>query len=221
MFIRRVAGFLVLSAVLSAATAAPAAFSADLYFGDAAGNRLGGPTNVLEVQSTQAVIELVLWDNQVYEGAGADFIQWVHLNFSASDVAALDPIAHWTWDPALIAQLKADGSVGAPDAIGKQDDDPLSLWQPASPVRIGGLSIPTPPHSLTGNNDYLLSLKGGDPNPNDPKTTVIWADMFHPAAESLGNMTLRDLTIRVAPEPATLALLGVGAAVSLVRRKRG
>jgi len=220
MSVRGVASFVVLSAVMSIAGAAHGAFSADLYFGDAAGNRLGGPTNVLEVQSTQAVVELVLWDNQVYGGAGEDFIQWVHLNFSASDVAALDPIAHWTWDPALVAELKADGGVGAPGAIGKQDDDPTALWRPASPVRIGSLSIPTPPHSPTGNNDYLLSLRGGDPNPNDPKVTVIWADMFHPAAESLGNMTLQDLTIRVAPEPATLALLGVGAAASLARRKR-
>lgn len=185
MSVRGVAGVVVRSAVLSLASAAHAAFSADLYFGDTVGNRLGGPTNVLEVQSTQPVIELVLWDNQVYGGAGADFIQWVHLNFSASDMAALDPISHWTWDANLLTQLKAEGSLGAPYAIGKQDDDPLSLWQPASPVRIGSLSIPTPAHVEGGNNDHLLSLKGGDPNPNDPKITLIMADMYTAAAESL------------------------------------
>ncbi len=216
MFAHRAAGLTVLFAVLVLAGAAYADFSADLYFADSGGNVLGG---LLQVPDTQPTIELVLWDNQVYGGAGADFIQWVHLNFSASDTAGLNPVAHWTWDAGLLGQLNVDGGVGTATDIGKQDTDGLVLWMPASPVRIGSLSIPTPAYVNGGNNDHLLSLKGGVPDPINPTVTWIYADLATAAAEVLGNMTLHDLTIRVAPEPATMALLGLGAAVALVRRK--
>jgi hypothetical protein len=215
MFARRAASLAVFSAVLVLGSAAYADFTAALYFTDAGGNPVGG---LLEVADTQPTIELVLWDNQVYGGAGADFIQWVHLNFSASDVAALNPVAHWTWDPGLLGQLDTDGGVGVANAIGKQDGKPDVLWRPASPVRIGSLSIPTPALLPGGNNDHLLSLKGGDFAQGT--VTFVMADMTAVAAESFGTMTLQDLTIRVAPEPATIALVGLGAAMALLRRKR-
>jgi len=217
MFARRAAGLAVFSAVLVLGSAAYADFSADLYFTDAGGNPVGG---LLEVPDAQPTIELVLWDNQVYSGTpGADFIQWVHLNFSASDTASLNPVAHWTWDPTLLVQLEMDGGLGAANAIGRINQD-ATPWRPASPVRIGSLSIPTPAYVTGGDNDHLLSLKGGIAGLTE---TLVVDDGFVPAgiaAGSLGNLASQDLTIRVAPEPATMALLGLGAAMALLRRKR-
>ncbi len=219
MFARKIAGFVVLAAVLLVGSAAYADFSSDLYWGDAAGNRLGGLTDTIVVPETQATVDLVLWDNQVYGGPGADYIQWVHLNFAHSDIATLNPIAHWTWDAALLGQLNVDGGLGTGTDIGKQDTDGLVLWMPASPVRIGSLAIPTPAYVNGGDNDHLLSLKtraGDDPN----AVTWVYADLATVAAEVLGNLALQDLTVRITPEPATLVLLGLGAAMTLIRRKR-
>ena len=218
MSARRIAGLAVLSAVLLAGSTACADFGADLYWGDDAGNRLGGLTDTIVVPQAQPTTGLVLWDNQTYGSIfGTDYIEWVHLNFSASDVAALNPVGHWTWDPTLLARLEMDGGLGAANAIGRISLNPLGPWRPASPVRIGSLSIPTPAYVEGGDNDHLLSLKGGDPLQDN--VTFMFADDSTAAAEVLGNMTLHDLTIRVLPEPATMALLGLGAAAALLRRK--
>jgi hypothetical protein len=217
MFARRIAGLAVLAVVLSVGSSAFADFTADLYFTDTAGNPVGG---LLEVPETQATVELVLWDNQVYGSVpGTDYIQWVHLNFSTSDVAALDPVGHWTWDPTLLGQLGGPGGTGGGNEIGQQDSNPDELWRPTSPVRIGSLSIPTPAYVMGGDNDYLLSLKGGTPNITE---TFVVAEIAAGGAASVsgGNLGTQDLTIRILPEPATIALLGLGAAMTLIRRKR-
>ncbi len=219
MSARRVAGLALLSAVLLAGSTAYADFGADLYWGDDAGNRLGGLTGTIVVPQAQPTTGLVLWDNQTYGSVfGTDYIEWVHLNFSASDVAALNPVGHWTWDPTLLARLEMDGGLGAANAIGRISQNPLGPWRPASPVRIGSLSIPTPAYVEGGDNDYLLSLKGGIAALTE---TFVACDfeVGGVAAGSQGTMTSQDLTIRVLPEPATMALLGLGAAVALVRRK--
>jgi hypothetical protein len=218
MFARRIVGSAVLAAVLLVGSAAYADFTADLYFTDAGGNPVGA---LLQVPQAQPTIELVLWDNQVYGAAGvADYIQWVHLNFDASDTASLNPVAHWTWDPALLGQLSGDGSTGGGNEIGKQDGDPNVLWRPApNPVRIGSLSIPAPAYVNGGDNDHLLSLKGGTAG----VTETFVASVLEPGGSAFvsdGTITTQDLTIRIMPEPATIALLGLGAAMTLLRRKR-
>jgi len=213
MFTRKAACLAVVCAVLTVGSAAYGAFSADLYWGDEAGVQVA---NTLEIPEAQATIELVLWDNQVYGGAGADYIQWVNLNLSSSS-AALNATTSWTWDAALLGQLTADAS--APGILGRSDPAPDVLWRPVSPVRIGKLTINKPAYVEGGMNDYLLSLKGGAAGMDE---TFIAADFGAGgvAAPSVGNMPTQDLTIRVLPEPATIALLGIGAAMTFIRRRK-
>ena len=116
--------------------------------------------------------------------------------------------------------MSGDGSTGGGNEIGKQDGDPNVLWRPApNPVRIGSLSIPAPAYVNGGDNDHLLSLKGGTAG----VTETFVASVLEPGGSAFvsdGTITTQDLTIRIMPEPATIALLGLGAAMTLLRRKR-
>lgn len=93
------------------------------------------------------------------------------------------------------------------------------------PFPVGTLSFPAPDYIEGGDNNYVLSLKGGDGVVGTATYTeglgeyAIAGDPPNPSFPD--SLTLTDYSFGITPEPATLALMALGSGVALfIRRKR-
>jgi hypothetical protein len=198
--------------VLLAGQACFADFTADLTM-------TAGLTDLSKV-SPGDTLTFTVMDTQAYNASAAGAsINYFRLNFADSSSGVLAALQNgtWFWGSSLGSLNFAVDNVLNPDLIVSAQG--LSGVTPASPITVGTLTITAPITPGT----YTLSLAGGDQN-IDSGTEIIGAQGAvidaQPSGGFGGGITLTPLSFTVMPEPATLALLGLGGLVTLLRRRR-
>jgi len=205
--------FVAAAVVLLAGQACFAGFTGDLTM-------TAGLTDLNNVPGGSTLTFTVM-DAQSYNSAGdGSSITLFQLNFDASSAgikAALQS-GTWTWDPAL-ASLNSTVDSSLSDLIVATVG--ASGVKPGSPFALGTLSFTAP--STPGT--YTLRLTGGDggatPDPTNTwigSTGTAWIDSTA-STNGTGGLVLENKQFTVLPEPATLALLGLGGLAALLRRR--
>lgn len=142
-------------------------------------------------------------------------------------------VSHWDNYARLAAgaddSLDGDGFVmrrGRLDSemVGGLPKDIIEQLHPLpddEPFAVGTLTFAAPAYNDGGINEYVLNLTGGD-HYSGVCTLMADGDTFIINAPEYGldNLLLSDYTFTVTPEPATMALLAMGGAAMLIRRKR-
>jgi len=207
----------VAAVVLMLGQAAYADFTADITMS-------GSPPDPSDVGPGTAIV-LTLIDTQTFNVGGppapfpwpdGSYINWIQMNFedSSTGVHAALEAGTWAWGAAINA--------GLPTGNDLMDDlmvDRAAVGsgiKPASPITIGTLTFDAPAALGT----YTISLTGGDWNVSSD--TFILSGMTYLELPEQGGtgMTAETYTFTVTPEPATMLLLGAGAVVAIIRRKR-
>jgi len=174
-----------------------------------------------------STLTITVMDNQTYTtspSAGSTF-HYFRLNFTDSSSGILTALQNgtWNWGSSLSSLNYSVDNVLNPDLIVSAQG--LTGVTPGSPITVGTLTftVPTPITPTT----YTLSLAGGDQN-IDTGSEIIGSQGFvidaqpsGPPENVGGGITLQQpaFSFTVMPEPATLALLGLGGLVSLLRRR--
>jgi len=136
-----------------------------------------------------------------------DDINGINLNFSDStqDLSG----ASWAWDSDTDGITGLTNESGMADEIVTRagDDTPIT----ATAFDLGILTFNAP----STNGTYTVYLTGGT---GSDVTYMADEDEFLGVAG--GNLTLETFTFTVIPEPTTMAVLGCGGLLALLRRKR-
>jgi len=196
----------VLAVVLVAAPAAYADFSAEMV--------LTGPA---VVDPGDPVIVTVTLQNLTLEpdpGPGND-ISRIALNFSNSDPDLTG--ATWAWDAYVTGLgLNVDDTAMNPDEFVQVSKIGTGVVPGVTTFDLGTLTFTAPPEGL-----YTLNLSAGT-TPSDVTVVADGEDYMMDQSIYMSGypLTLGVLDLEVTPEPATLALLGMGGAALLLRRRR-
>jgi len=204
----------ILTAVLVAAPAAYADFSADLVLSTTTPTVNPGDSVVVTV----SLADLTLTDTNP-----GDDLSRISLNLSKSDLdfTVGDLNAGWVWDEYIYNNPNHPVNPGLGLGVTTWDatvaDDNFVIVSNAGPGNrpdvtefvLGWLSFEAPSPAVP--TTYNLNLTGG--TTDDDTTRVGDGDVY-------AGLTLGTLDITVLPEPATLALLGMGGAALLLRRRR-
>lgn len=173
--------------------------------------------------------------------AGRNHMTIIQLNFEASTPELLPtlvaPATTWSWDMlvALTMMVGIDDSLVTP-LVGDPPTDPDYLvmrlattgWPPpgmdGTAEDLGTLTFTAPDYNPGGVNTYTVALDGGIYDQEEEIATLTmligWGAGDRAGKHWADSITLGDFTFEVTPEPATLALLGLGGAVMFIRRKR-
>ena len=139
-----------------------------------------------------------------------DNIDQISLNFSGSDQVLT--AATWAWDTATdtINTLTDESGMGDEHVLRQASPTDPTLIE-ASSFKIGILTFNAP----STNGTYTVYLTGGS-----GQTVTFMADGTAFLGVAGGNLTLDTFAYTVTPEPATMAVLGCGGLLALLRRKR-
>jgi len=195
----------ILTAVLVAAPAAYADFSADLVL---------STTTPIVNPGDEVVVTVSLANLTLNPSSPGDDISRISLNFSDSDQDLSG--GTWVWDTYITNTLGLN-----------VDDDTMEYVQASitgmgvtpgqTDFDLGTLTFNAPAAEGTYTIDMGAGSQPGDVTVvADGDTYMMDQDIYasgHP-------LTLGTLDITVLPEPATLALLGMGGAALLLRRRR-
>ena len=215
MFARK---FVVLAVLLMGVAPAYGAFDASLYMDG------GSLTNGGLVEEATP-IQLVVWDDQTWNNAiphEFNRLTSIQLNFDASTIAMAG--AAWAWDTGIASAFGAGPTDDVvPDGLVYRNG--YGSWPDpdAASFSLGTLSFNAPAYIPAGNNTYTVSLGGGifDEGTGEfTVTTLIGKELDDYAMAATGALAVEDFTFTVTPEPATIALLAMGGAAMLIRRKR-
>lgn len=161
--------------------------------------------------------------NNVAQGAGVTLDVAATVNYNLSDpgndinVIQLDfsdstqdlSGASWAWNSAVssVLTLFPDDSMSGDEYVTRKGTSGLTT----TPFDIGILTFNAP----GTNGTYTVYLTGG----TSPDITLM-ADGVTFISELHSNLTLGTFTFTVVPEPATMAVLGCGGLLVLLRKKR-
>lgn len=198
----------VAAVVLMLGQAAYADFTANITM-------LGDPPDPNDVAPGTAIVLTVI-DAQQYNGSGdGSYINWIQLNFedSSTGVQADLEAGAWAWGASISAGLPTGNDLMDDLIVDRQK---AGGWiAPASPIPVGTLTFDAPVALGT----YTIALTGG--STSDTTHTFISSGFLDLDVQPGGSgMTVGTYTFTVTPEPATMLLLGAGAVVAILRRKR-
>ena len=168
-----------------------------------------GADAVSVAQGEQITLDVSATVTYVVDDPG-DNIDQISLNFSGSD--QILTAATWAWDTATdTINTLTDESGMADEVVLRQATPTDPTLIEASSFKIGILTFNAP----STNGTYTVYLTGGS-----GQTVTFMADGTGFLGVAGGNLTLDTFAYTVTPEPATMAVLGCGGLLALLRRKR-
>ena len=206
----------VIAAVLVAAPAAYADFTSEVHFSADGGATLQTAVEVAE-NSDLSALPLTVVADITYTDPGAHGINGLQLNFTPTDATLGINGAVWQWSDAVLNNM--DGVAGPFPDDSLASDGFVARMSPTGTVWVTGdgvvelgtltLSGMAPAYDAGGDNTYRIDFTEQGTNP-----TLVGG------TEGASDLTPSGLDINVTPEPATMALLGMGGAALLLRRRR-